>query len=116
MKIEETEEREAIWMKNRCKFRADDERRNELVDDKVENLDKNRAKEMINLQADNWANFLVSWTDEADELNEADEVKWDHLDQTSFWVCCRVISRLHIQCISFKSSSSLSSFECLVSS
>jgi len=40
-------------MKNRCKFRADDERRNELVDDKVENLDKNRAKEMINLQADN---------------------------------------------------------------
>ena len=79
-KIEETEKKEAIWMKNRCQFRADDKRRNKLVDDKVENLDENWAREMINFWADNWINFLVSWTDEADELNEADEVEWDHSD------------------------------------
>ncbi len=61
-------------MKIRCKFRANDERRDELADDEVENLDEDWAKETINFRADNWANSLVSWTDEADEINEANEV------------------------------------------
>ena len=47
VKTEETGEREAIWVKNRCKSRADDERRNELADDEVENLDEDRAKETV---------------------------------------------------------------------
>ncbi len=34
-------------MKNHCKSRADDERRNELADDEVENLDEDRAKETV---------------------------------------------------------------------
>ncbi len=59
-KIKETEEREAIWVKNRCKFRADDERENELVDDKVENLDEDRARETVSFWADNWMKSQVS--------------------------------------------------------
>ncbi len=51
--IEEAGEREAIWVKNRCKFRADDERRDELVDDEVEDLDEDRARETIDFRADN---------------------------------------------------------------
>jgi len=46
-KIEETEKREAIWVKNRCKSRADDERRDELADDEVENLDEERERETV---------------------------------------------------------------------
>ncbi len=69
-KIKETEEREAIWVKNRCKFRADDERRDELADDEVENLDEEREKETVSFQADNWTNSRVSWTDEAGEEDD----------------------------------------------
>ncbi len=133
---EETGEREAIWVKDRCKSRADDERRNELADDEVENLDEDRAEETVSFWAGNWTNSRVSWTGEAGEEDDraektidfradnetnfqtvkADEVELDHSGQTSFMTRWRVISRSHIRCISFKSSSSLSSFECLVSS
>ena len=137
VKIEEIEKREAIWVKNRCKSQADDERRNELADDEVEDLDEDQTRETVSFRADNWTNSRVSWTDEADEENdraektinfwadnkinsqetvEADEVELNHSDQTSFITRWQVISRSHIQCISFKSSSSLSSFKCLVSS
>ncbi len=136
MRIKETEKREAIWVKNRCKFRADDKQENELVNE-VKNLNEKWEKETVSFQTDNWTNSRVSWTDEADEKDdwaekminfqadnkmnfqetvEADEVELDHSDQTSFQVCCRVIFHLYIQCISFKSSSSLSSFEWSVSS
>jgi len=107
VKIEETEKREAIWMKNRCEFRADDERENELVD-KVEDLDEERKKETVSFRADNEIN--------SQETVKADKVELNYSDQTSFMICWRVISCLHIQCISFKSSSSLNSFKCLVSS
>ncbi len=136
-KIKETEKKEVIWMKNRCKSQADDERRDELADDEVKNLDKEQERKTVNFWADNWMNSWVSQTDEADEEDdwaektidfqtdnetnfqetvEADEVKLNHLNQTSFMICWRVIFHLHIQCISFKSSSSLSSFECFISS
>ena len=95
-------------MKNRCKFQADYEWRNELADDEVKDLDEEWKKETINFQADNEMNFQ--------ETVKADEVELDYSDQTSFMICWWVISRLHIQCILFKSSSSLNSFECLVSS
>ncbi len=74
MRIKETEEREAIWVKNRCKFQADDEREDELADDEVENRDENQARETMSFQADNWVSFQVSQADEADEIDEADEV------------------------------------------
>jgi len=54
--VEETEEageRGAIWVKDRCKSRADDERRDELVDDEAEDLDEDRARETIDFRADN---------------------------------------------------------------
>jgi len=117
-RIEETEKREAIWVKNRCKFRANDERRDELADDEMKNFrvswtdeadeENDRAEKMIDFRADNKMN--------SQETVEANEVELDHSDQTSFMICWRVIFRSHIRCISFKSSSSLSSFECLVSS
>ena len=47
VKTEEAGEREAIWVKNRCKSRADDERRNELADDEVENLGEEREGETV---------------------------------------------------------------------
>jgi len=92
-------------VKNRCKFRADDERRDELADDEVEDLDKEWKRETVSFWADNWTNSRVSWTGEADEEDdwaektinfradnetnsqetiEADEVELDHSDQTSF--------------------------------
>jgi len=57
-------------VKNRYKFRADDERENELVDDKVENLDEDWARETVSFWADNWMKSRVSWTDEADEEDD----------------------------------------------
>ncbi len=105
VRIEKTGKREAIWVKNRCKSWADDERRDELADDKVENLDEEQERETVSFQADNWTNSWVSWTDEADEEDdwaekiinfwtdnemnsqetvEADEVELNHSDQTSF--------------------------------
>ncbi len=66
-------------MKNRCKSRADDERRDELADDEVEILDEDRAKETIDFQADNEMNFQ--------ETVEANEVELNHSDQTSFMIC-----------------------------
>ncbi len=56
-------------MKNHCKSQADDERENELVDE-VEDLDKEREKETVSFQADNWTNSQVSWTDETDEEDD----------------------------------------------
>jgi len=70
---EEAGERGAIWVKVRCKSRADDERRDELADDEAGDLDGDRAGETIGFRADNWANSLVFRTGEADELDEADE-------------------------------------------
>jgi hypothetical protein len=64
---------------NRCKFQVDDERRDELADDEVENLDEDRAKETIDFQADNEMN--------SQETVEADEVELNHSDQTSFMIC-----------------------------
>ena len=72
VKIEKIEKREAIWVKNRCKFWADDKRRDELANDEVENLDEDRVKETINFQADNEMNFQ--------ETVEADEVELNHSD------------------------------------
>jgi len=66
-------------VKNRCKSRADDERRDELADDEVEILDEDRAKETIDFQADNEMNFQ--------ETVEANEVELNHSDQTSFMIC-----------------------------
>jgi len=40
-------------VKNRCKFRADDERKDELADNKVENLNEEQKKETVSFQADN---------------------------------------------------------------
>ncbi len=40
VKIEEIKKEEAIWVKNRCKFQANDEWINELADDEVKNLNK----------------------------------------------------------------------------
>ncbi len=77
--IEEAGEREAIWVKDRCKSRADDERRNELADDEVENLDEDRARETIDFRAGNGTN--------SQETAEADEVELDHSGQTSFMTC-----------------------------
>jgi len=35
-------------MKNRCKSQADDERRDELADDEVKNLDKEQERKTVN--------------------------------------------------------------------
>ncbi len=103
-------------MKNRCKFQADDEWKDELADNEVENLNKEQKKETVSFQANNWTNSWVSWTDEADEEDDwaekmidfwtdnemnsqtvkTDEVELNHSNQTSFMICWRVISRLHI--------------------
>jgi len=53
-------------MKNRCEFRADDERENELVD-KVEDLDEERKKETVSFRADN-------------EINSQETVKADKVE------------------------------------
>jgi len=65
-------------MKNRCEFRADDERENELVD-KVEDLDEERKKETVSFRADNEIN--------SQETVKADEVELNYSDQTSFMIC-----------------------------
>ncbi len=70
---EEAGERGAIWVKNRCKSRADDERRDELADDEAGDLDGDREGETVGFRADNWANSRVSRAGEADEIDEADE-------------------------------------------
>jgi len=72
VKIEEIEKREAIWVKNCCKFQANEKRRDELANDEVKNLDEDWVKETINFQADNEMNFQ--------ETVEADEVELNHSD------------------------------------